>query len=214
MTFSFPVSAAIAMTLKPLESVLKTVMHQKAWQHQRHLQTITTLWQQLLPPKTKLNSYPHSIKNNTLFIATSNDTWSQHLTLQRLNIQKKLNAKLPPSEAIQNIRFTSTHWHQKPAYSPLADPDSPHPSRTTSRSPQAKRAGGDSPSAAVRAWLTKQQQQLENQPPCPKCHVPTPPGELKRWQVCRCCIAQKWHHKQNMSQQLRNNPTTNQEITT
>ncbi len=185
------------MTLNPLESVLKQVMHQKAWQHQRRLQTITTLWQQLLPTKTKENSYPHSIKDNTLFIATSNDTWSQHLSLQRLNIQKKLNTQLPPEAAIENIRFNSAHWHQKPAYSPLADPDSPHPSRTSPRFPRTKQTPNQSPSSAVRAWVQQQQQQLKDQPTCPECHASTPAGELKRWQMCRCCVAQKWHREQN-----------------
>ncbi|AFY36941.1 protein of unknown function DUF721 [[Leptolyngbya] sp. PCC 7376] len=181
------------MTLRPLESVLQHLMHQKAWEHQQHFQTLTTLWQQQLPTKTILNSRPHSIQNKILIVSTSNNTWSQHLTLQRINICTKLNTKLKPSQTLEDIRFTTAHWHQKPAYSPLADPDLLHPSRTDSPSPKRSRRNTQSPSNAVRSWLEQRQQQFKNQPLCPKCQAPTPSGELERWKVCRCCVAQEWH---------------------
>ena len=190
------------MTLNSLNSVLAKLMDQQAWQHQRRLQAITDLWQTQLPKKAQQYSRPHSIKDNILFVATANTTWSQHLTLQRLNILAKLNAQLTPDLPLEDIRFSTVHWQSKPAYSPLADPDSPHPSHIGDRPsrPPSPRPHDQSPTEAVRAWLTHQQHQLKDQPLCPECQTPTPQGELDRWQKCRCCIAQQWQ---------QNNPLAN-----
>ena len=180
------------MPLRPLDTVLQNLLNQKAWEHQKQFREITLLWQELLPKKTAANSRPYSIKNNTLLVTTRNNTWSQHLTLQRLSIRKKLNQKLTSAQTIKEIRFTTAHWQQKPAYSPLADPDLPHPSRLENPQLKSSRSMAQSPANAVRSWLQQQQKQLRDEPVCPSCNVPTPHGELERWHVCRCCIAQEW----------------------
>ena len=180
------------MSLRPLDAVLKNLLNQRAWKQQKQLREISLLWQEILPVKTTANSRPYSIKNKTLLVTTRNSTWSQHLTLQHLSICTKLNDKLASTESVEEIRFTTAHWQQKPAYSPLADPDLLHPSRLDSLKRQSLRRNSQSPSNAVRSWLQQQQEQLQDEPLCPNCKVPTPRGELERWGMCRCCIAQEW----------------------
>ena len=178
------------MTLKPVDQILQQLMSRSAWAHQRRLQTIITTWQKILPSKTRQNSRPYGIQENILLIATKNSTWSQQLKLQRLRILQQLNQQL--TEPLTDLRCSSTYWQQSPAYSPLADPELPHPSRTPqSPTPQANQS--DTPTAAVLAWFDQKQARLQQSQPCPQCGALTPQGELDRWQQCSCCIAQKWH---------------------
>lgn len=189
------------MTLNSLDSLLKNLMSQQAWQHQRRLKAIADFWSTQLPKKAQQYSRPHSLKDNILFVATANSTWSQHLTLQRLTILTKLNAQLTTDIPIKDIRFSTVHWQSEPAYSPLADPDSPHPSHIGDRPSltPVPRPHDQSPTDAVRAWLTHHHHQLKEQPLCPECQAPTPQGELTRWQMCRCCIAQQWYQQNNLA---------------
>lgn len=187
------------MPLKPIEQVLQQLIGQSAWQHQRRLQTTITIWQTITPHQTQQNSRPQSIQDNILLIATKNKTWSQHLTLQRRRLLQQLNQHLTQKQTLPltDLRFSSTHWYKRPAYSPLADPDLPHPSRVP-QPPIPRQNPKNSPSTAVRAWFEQKQARLKQASPCPECGALTPQGELDRWQQCGCCIAQKWHHTKDI----------------
>ncbi|NJN72095.1 MAG: DUF721 domain-containing protein [Limnothrix sp. RL_2_0] len=180
------------MGLQPVDRVLKHLMSSAAWQHQKRFQHIAALWPTLVSSKNLAHSRPIHITDNILWIATSSTTWSQHLNLQRRQLLHRLNQQLP--ETLTDLRFSAVHWRYKPAYSPLAEkPSSSHPSLSNPLDPVIKPAPQVTAIAAVTQWLERQQDRLEQAPLCPKCQVPTPQGELNRWQMCSCCTAQKWH---------------------
>lgn len=181
------------MGLQPVDRVLKHLMSSAAWQHQKRFQQIAELWPTLIiPPKSLAHSRPIHITDNILWIATSSTTWSQHLNLQRRQLLHQLNQQLP--EVLTDLRFSAAHWRYKPAYSPLAEePSSLHPSLTNPSTPVITSEQEKTAIAAVTQWLERQQDRLQQAPLCPKCQVPTPQGELDRWQMCSCCTAQKWY---------------------
>jgi predicted nucleic acid-binding Zn ribbon protein len=184
--------ASFPMGLQPVDRVLKHLMSSAAWQHQKRFQQIAELWPTLIPPKSLAHSRPIHITDNILWIATSSTTWSQHLNLQRRQLLQQLNQELP--ETLTDLRFSAVHWRYKPAYSPLAEePDSLHPSLTNPLAPATNSEPKKTAIAAVSRWLERQQNRLQQLPLCPQCQVPTPQGELDRWQMCSCCTAQKWH---------------------
>ncbi|MEM9220073.1 MAG: DUF721 domain-containing protein [Cyanobacteria bacterium P01_F01_bin.150] len=41
-------------------------------------------------------------------------------------------------------------------------------------------------------WAAKIQKRSQRLPKCPRCHAPTPVGELQRWSVCSLCVSQDW----------------------
>ncbi|WP_024545966.1 DciA family protein [Picosynechococcus sp. NKBG15041c] len=178
--------------------LLKQLLSQPAWSHQKRFAAVAQCWQEILPQKSLANSLPVQIIDDVLWIATPNHTWSQHLNLQRRRILHQLNAQIDPP--LKEIRFSTVHWHRKPAYSPLAaDPNLPHPSQIPLSETIQAIAPCDSqdPVAVVRHWAETQQKMLAGLPPCPRCHRPTPPGELTRWQMCTCCIVQVWQTEQS-----------------
>lgn len=175
------------MTLQPVNHLLQKLMHQPAWQHQQRFTHISQLWSQLLPPKSRTNSRPITIQQNILWVATPNTTWAQHLTLQRTRLLAQLNAHL--AQPLTDIRFSAAHWQRSPAYSPQADLNPTHPS-TLPPARSVPQARSHDPVAAVQLWLQRHQERFAKLPPCPRCHAPTPKGELTRWQMCVCCAAQ------------------------
>jgi hypothetical protein len=42
-------------------------------------------------------------------------------------------------------------------------------------------------------WAKACQTRDRTLPRCPRCHSPTPAGELERWQICSFCVSQQWH---------------------
>ena len=62
-------------------------------------------------------------------------------------------------------------------------------------------------------WLDKVKKSSQELSHCPQCQTLTPPDELARWQVCRYCIAQKWHSEYRPTQrdvmEKKENPETN-----
>ncbi|MBV5261896.1 DUF721 domain-containing protein [Synechococcus moorigangaii CMS01] len=188
-------SSKLAMGFQPVHRLLHELLSQPAWAHQKRFTAVSQRWQQVLPPKSLANSYPIQILDDVLWVATPNHTWSQHLNLQRQRLLAQLNRELTPP--LQDIRFSTIHWHRKPAYSPqAADPQAPHPSDVPPKAIAPHHPPAQDPVTAVRQWAATQQQRLADLPPCPRCHRPTPSGELQRWQMCIVCIVQVWQASQ------------------
>ncbi|MGB2925988.1 MAG: DciA family protein [Limnothrix sp.] len=188
------------MSLQPVDRILNQLMSTAAWQHQQRFQQIGKLWPTLLPEKSHTNSRPLQIVENILWVATASTTWSQHLNLQRRTLLKRLNQQI--SIPLNDLRFSAAHWHHAPAYSPLADVTSPHPSRTVPNRASQYPRQESTPTTAVTRWLKQQQHRHKQDPLCPQCQVPTPAGELERWQMCGCCIAQQWHKDNTLGNSL------------
>ncbi|MEB3225617.1 MAG: DciA family protein [Synechococcus sp.] len=185
------------MGLQSVDHLLRHLLNQPAWAHQKRFTQVTQCWQKISSPKIRANSDPLQIIDDVLWIATSSHTWSQHLSLQRQRFLFQLNADLNPP--LKDLRFSTVHWHRKPAYSPLAaDPNLPHPSTIpiTPQPPVISPKKPQDPITAVQRWAATQQKRFANLPACPCCHRPTPPGEIERWQMCSICIVREWQQEQ------------------
>ena len=66
-----------------------------------------------------------------------------------------------------------------------------HTSHTAKISPPEP-ALSPTPVQTFHDWAAKIQKRSQRLPKWPRCHSPTPIGELKRWSVCSLCVSQDW----------------------
>ena len=72
-------------------------------------------------------------------------------------------------------------------------PSSPvSPQVTDSSAPSPKITTAGNPVQTFHDWAAKIQKRSQRLPNCPRCHSPTPIGELQRWSVCSLCVSQDW----------------------
>lgn len=189
------------MFFNPLERILKKVTQQPEWETYREYYQISKCWHQVVNQKVSQNTKPLYIDRKTLYVATSSAVWAQELALQRYSLIKKLNSRL--DFTLKDIRFSAARWHNKQQSEIVEIPlKEVNLTKLRKEKPENLTAEANNSDAkiAVKNWLQnmqKESQKLEN---CPQCQSLTPQSELKRWQVCRYCIAQKWHEEYRPSQ--------------
>jgi predicted nucleic acid-binding Zn ribbon protein len=184
------------MTFNSLDRILETIEQQSGWEMQQHYRRLLESWTKIVSPVIAQNTRPLYITRQVLWVATSSSVWAQTLSFQRHTLLKQLNTEL--SQTLLEIRFSSASWHSQS--STLLNSNQPtltseHPSviPSTSESESEKSLHeASTPQTAFQRWTNTIQLRAQNLPLCPQCQCPTPPGELKRWSICACCIAQQW----------------------
>jgi predicted nucleic acid-binding Zn ribbon protein len=156
-------------------------------------------WFEVVGAVVAAQTRPIAIQRQVLQVATSSSVWAQNLAFERHRILDKLNTRLALN--LTDIRFSSAQW-QSDFYRNGVENSSEtvilwreHPSRVSP--PASARLAASLPIArdpqtAFRNWARTVRAQSQHLPLCPKCHSPTPEGELRRWSVCCLCAAQQF----------------------
>jgi predicted nucleic acid-binding Zn ribbon protein len=177
------------MFLNPLERILDRFIQQPEWQKYREYIQIIECWQQVVDRQVFQNAKPLYQEREILYVATSSAVWAQELALQRYSLVKKLNSRL--NFTIKDIRFSPASWHQKSKQEIVEIPLQ----EVSKQKSQTETESNIDANMAIESWLNNIPQKSPNLVNCPQCQSLTPQAELTRWQVCRYCIAQKWHHE-------------------
>lgn len=162
-------------------------------------QQLLTAWTITVGPAIAEQTRPIAINRDILQVATASAALAQDLTFKRRQILAKLNPQL--TTPVRDIRFSVQKLPtenigngRSAAVSESEILWQEHPSRMEHPSEQIdRRTPAVDPQQAFQTWATRIQQRSQNWPICPQCHCPTPPGELKRWQVCGICATKQWH---------------------
>jgi len=188
------------MTFQSLQRVLSTLDQQSSWRSHRQIQQVLTVWPELVGPAVAAQTRPWALQAGVLQVGVSSAPWVQTLMFERLRILEKLNARLP--YPITDIRFSTTWWHRRSLCSSAElQTESArvwweHPSRlhqpAGDRPHQSGVAQPTDPQSAFRAWASQMRSRTAQMPLCPRCHCPTPQGELERWSCCGLCAAKQW----------------------
>lgn len=190
------------MAFESLHHVLGSFENQGGWQERQQFKRLLAYWPELVGPAVASQTKPVAIQRGVLKVATSSPAWAQNLIFERQRILEKLNARLKIE--LTDIRFSTAQW-----YSSRKDNSSDgtagqiatvwreHPSHVSQASnsnplPRAELSTPKDPQTAFQAWSNLVQQRSQHLPDCPRCHCPTPPGELQRWSICALCAAQQW----------------------
>lgn len=187
--------------MQSLHHILGRLQSQILTPEQQQFQDLCQCWSEIVGTVASRHTRPVTWHRGVLNVATSSSTWSQDLTLRRVQIIHKLHQKL--LFPVQEIRFSAAGWHYQPhgdqSLSPASATDElsqiwqEHPSRVEIPTPtpedgmQAPPRSSVTPLTAFEDWANRLQQRSQDLPLCPQCHSPTPPGELFRWSVCGLC---------------------------
>jgi len=195
------------MAFRSLNQVLKTLEYQPS-PRERRLQKIQLHWLEIVGPVVAAQTLPVKLYRGVLQVATASSAWAQNLVFERQRLMEKLNQAL--SLELVDIRFSTAQWHTSAASTPLQEADpvdhlwQEHPSRIevnhldgVEPASESDRTAPDTPAKitakeAFERWSRVMRSRSRQLPLCPRCHCPTPPGELERWQVCALCAPQQW----------------------
>lgn len=180
------------MGFNSLERVLESLRILERSPTQQQLQILNKSWLELLGQFADY-SCPITIERHTLYVATVSPTLAQELTLQSMDILKKVNQLLPTP--VEKIHFSTAQWQKKTLATIRQDlTESIHPSSLLLPQPRNTTEKLTKPNKHVleqfQRWRNILQQISNGLPLCPKCQAPTPPGELERWSVCSICMGQ------------------------
>jgi len=189
------------MAFESLHHVLGSFENRGGWQERQQFKRLLAYWPELVGPDVANQTKPVAIQRGVLKVATSSPAWAQNLIFERQRILEKLNTRL--TIELTDIRFSTAQWHSRrnenssATSGPDANPWQDHPShvggfQATHPSPLLQATAPKDPETAFQAWSKLIQQRSQHLPDCPRCHCPTPPGELQRWSVCSLCAAQQW----------------------
>ena len=190
--------------MQSLNHVLNRLKSQVLTPEQQQFQTLCDCWGEVVGNTAAQYTRPVAIHRGVLQVATASSTWSQDLTLRRMQILHKLNQRLMPP--LQDIRFATGQWRDKQQQQMGADslPDEieqlweQHPSRISMNSRMNHPPKLDPPVSAsavnsFQQWAQTVKERSQHLPLCPQCNCPTPVGELERWSVCGLCAIKDWH---------------------
>jgi predicted nucleic acid-binding Zn ribbon protein len=190
------------MAFESLHHVLGSFENQGGWQERQQFKRLLAYWPELVGPAVANQTKPVAIQRGVLKVATSSPAWAQNLIFERQRILEKLNTRL--TIELTDIRFSTAQWHSRQTGSSPSDSAESasnlwqeHPSHVSDPNPHdwlptTDPSAPKDPQTAFQAWSTLVQQRSQHLPDCPRCHCPTPPGELQRWSVCALCAAQQW----------------------
>ena len=185
--------------MQSLHHILRRLQSQILTPEQQQFQDLCQCWSEIVDTVASRHTRPVTWHRGVLSVATSSATWSQDLTLKRVQIIHKLHQKL--LFPVQDIKFSSAGWRYQPhgdqSLSPASATDElsqiwqEHPSRVeippATSEDRAARLLKLTPLTAFEGWANRLQQRSQDLPLCPQCDCPTPPGELSRWSVCGLC---------------------------
>lgn len=192
--------------MQSLNQLLNRLHSQVLTPEQQQFQAVCNCWADVVGQTACQYTRPVVIHRGVLQVATSSSTWSQELTLRRMQILQKLNQRL--ELPLQNIRFATGQWREQPnrdqsviTPSPLDEIDQlwqKHPSRIPggTEMKNCPQAASPTPASALTSfqhWAEMIKQRSQHLPECPHCHCPTPVGELERWSVCCLCSLKDLH---------------------
>lgn len=176
---------------------------QPGWEKFREHRQLLMCWPKVVGASNSSHTRPLYINRQVLWVATSTSARAQELSFQRYALLKKLNKQL--SFTLKDIRFSSSQWHQAPVqvnpelnifsisdkYKLLAS--SPASKALSKEQKKGKKTTSVTKAkAAVECCLETIRQNSLLFSSCPKCKVSTPEEEIKRWNSCYHCVAQKW----------------------
>lgn len=184
------------MHFNSVDQILSRLERQPGWERFREYRQLLQCWNNTVNRNTALHTRPLHISRQVLWVATSSAARAQELSFQRYTLLKRLNKQL--TFDLKDIRFSSSEWHQTRDSSeqntlPIFKISDRHKSKATLARSSKSNSQSSSTSAkqAALQWLKT----LEDRQPsifCPSCNAPTSEEELKRWNLCHHCVAQKW----------------------
>lgn len=203
------------MDFNSVEQVLKQLEKQPGWEHFRAYRQLLNAWHNSVNKNTVNHTRPLYIKRQVLWVATNSASRAQELSFQRYGLLKKLNQQLP--FVLKDIRFSSSGYtttnntenirqilftvsqQQKPPKSKSSLRNSLTPRRNI-EDVKNNHSSSEKAKIAAKRWLAAIEENIQNPAlsPCPNCQAATPTGELKRWNSCYVCVAQKWAKEYQM----------------
>lgn len=183
------------MSLSRLDQVLSHLQRDPAWQEHQHYRTLCQRWSELVGASVAAQSRPTGLQRSVLYVAVSSAVWAQTLTFERPRILRKLqqlNATAPSSARLPEVRdlkFSTAQWQTRPLPAIADDTWRDHPSRWPAVIVPTPDQSPETATAAFAHWAQVVQARAQHLPSCPRCHCPTPPRELERWQMCAVCMA-------------------------
>ena len=204
------------MRFNSIEQVLNQLETQPGWEKFRQYRQLLKCWDRVVNLQIAQHTRPLYINRQILYIATDSAARAQELSFQRYTLLKKLNQQL--TFQIQDLRFSSSKWHQKthsqvtqPPLFTIGDRDSKQLDRYKTKvsdnsiasSKSANRrethskgqnpvSSQDKAKKAALDWLKSIEQRASSAVFCPKCKAATSKEELARWNLCHHCVAQQW----------------------
>jgi len=198
------------MDLNALSSLIVAMRPSFRSPEQQQLDTITKVWMIAVGESIAVQTRPIRYERHSLTIAVRQGIWAQQLTAQTHQILQRLRPQLPPALTIKTLRFrvapqfyrdlsqtpklvTSqtpippaphpSHWPIEPLDQGAPHSLNPHPKVK----PEVESETGNTLHQVVDRWRLRLDQRSPNLEICPRCHCPTPPAELDRWQMCALC---------------------------
>lgn len=201
------------MHFDSVEQILAQLEQQPGWSKFRDYRQLLKVWHNTVNKNTAKNTRPLYISRQVLWVATNSASRAQELSFQRYALLKRLNKQLP--FVIKDIRFSSSGFERskdtlpdtkKILFTIRQQRATTKPKNNLRNLPVDNRDIENSRDksslkknarVAVKRWLKAIEQ--SNQKPslssCPECDVPTPLGELERWNLCYLCVSKKWSKK-------------------
>lgn len=191
------------MFFDSIEKILTQLEQQPGWEKFRLHRQLLKCWDKSVSKNIAQHTRPLYVNRQVLWVATKSAARAQELSFQRYSLLKKLNQQLP--FVLKDIRFSSSGWHQSEqdrSTSPekvLFELSDRHRSQSISSisnslntQTQNKVSSPADAKLAAQRWLKKIEQNSASFAACPHCDAPTPLEEIKRWNLCYHCVAQKW----------------------
>lgn len=177
------------MSFQGLDQIFRVLTKQPEWESYRQYCHLVEIWQRVLADnRVSSQTKPLYVARQVLWVATSSSVWAQHLTMQRYQLLKDLNALLP--EPLTDIRFSSARWYNAQAQGEANTTSLGQDVHPSYIGYLPERPGTNSSSVnGFLAWLDQRHWYSQHLPPCPQCQAPTPVGEIARWGVCALCAA-------------------------
>ena len=197
------------MHFNSVEQILAQLEQQPGWEKFRHHRQLLQVWHNSVSKNIAEHTRPLYVNRQILWVATNSASRAQELSFQRYTLLKKLNQQLPfvlkdirfsasGLKQTQNVKetekilFTISQENQLPKSKDnfrnlaIAQPKIDNDENKNNLSVKAK--------VAAKRWIKtiEQNAQDSSSPLCSICGVSTPIEEIKRWNCCYLCVAQKW----------------------
>lgn len=88
-----------------IAKVLADLVKDKQWDHRLGLHKVFHFWDEAVGGEIAGKAQPFVIRGTVLWVSVSDSMWMQRLHLGKLPLLEKINARLPDSEALSDIRF-------------------------------------------------------------------------------------------------------------
>lgn len=185
------------MSVESLNRILQDVGEPSQFLGKRStlFQQVLHHWSSIVGADLALHTRPHRLDRQVLKVATSSAVWAQNLQFERHRLRIKILEQV--NVDLKDIQFSTAYW-QVPCSGDLQLASAQeqqawqnHPSRAPVLAGITVQGGGRTVVEQFSAWAKACQLRDRSLPRCPRCHSPTPPGELSRWKMCSFCMGQQ-----------------------